>query len=49
MEYMFVAAIVTNNNSVALVRERTIPSERPPFDGEVSQRGGSPTTVISVF
>jgi hypothetical protein len=24
-----------NNNSVALVRERTIPTERPPFVGEV--------------
>jgi hypothetical protein len=25
-----------NNNSVALVRERTIPTERPPLVGEVS-------------
>jgi hypothetical protein len=45
---------------VALVRERTIPTERPPLVGEVSanfadrgvshgQCGGSPTAVISVF
>jgi hypothetical protein len=49
-----------NNNSIALVRERTIPKERPPLVGEVSanfgdievsrnQRRGSPTAVISVF
>jgi hypothetical protein len=46
-----------NNNSVALVRERTIPTERPLPVGEVSanfcgwlpcgHRGGSPTAVIS--
>jgi hypothetical protein len=28
--------IVTNNNSVALVRERTITTGRPPLVGEVS-------------
>jgi hypothetical protein len=27
--------IVQKKNSVALVRERTIPTERPPFVGEV--------------
>jgi hypothetical protein len=27
---------LTNNNSVAFVRERTIPIERPPLVGEVS-------------
>jgi hypothetical protein len=27
---------ITNNNYVALVRERTIPTERPPLVGEVS-------------
>jgi hypothetical protein len=27
---------VTNSNSVALVRERTLPTERPPLVGEVS-------------
>jgi hypothetical protein len=47
-------------NSVASVRERTIPTERPPLVGDVSanfcekmlprdQRDGSPTAVISVF
>jgi hypothetical protein len=47
-------------NSVALVRERTIPTERPPLVGEVSptfadrevshgQCDGSPTAVISIF
>jgi hypothetical protein len=48
-------------NSVDLVRERTIPTERPPLVGEVSakfcgyrgvshgQCGGSPTVVISVL
>ena len=47
-------------NSVALVRERTIPTERPPPVGEVSanfagrgvsrgQRNGSPWPLISVF
>ena len=47
--------------SVALVRERTIPTERPPPVGEVSanffagrgvsrgQRNGSPRPLISVF
>jgi len=46
---------------VALVRERTIPTERPPPVGEVSanffagrgvsrgQRNGSPRPLISVF
>jgi hypothetical protein len=44
---------------VALVREQTIPTERPPLVGEVSdnfadrgvshgQCGGSPTAVISI-
>jgi acyl-CoA synthetase (AMP-forming)/AMP-acid ligase II len=28
--------IIITNNSVALVRERTIPTERPPLVGEVS-------------
>ena len=48
-------------NSVALVRERTIPTERPPPVSEVSanffagrgvsrgQRNGSPRPLISVF
>ena len=47
-------------NSVALVRERTIPTERPPPVGEVSanfadrgvsrgQHNGSPRPLISVF
>jgi hypothetical protein len=47
-------------NSVALVRERTIPTERPPPVGEVSanfsgrgvsrgQRNGSPRPLITVF
>ena len=46
--------------SVALVRERTIPTERPPPVGEVvpnfagrgvsrGQRNGSPRPLISVF
>jgi hypothetical protein len=43
-------------NSVGLVSERTIPTERPPLVGEVSadrgvsrsQRGGCPTFIISV-
>jgi hypothetical protein len=46
---------------MALVREQTIPTERPPLVGKVSanvlrievvsrgQRGESPTAVISVF
>jgi hypothetical protein len=49
-----------NSNSVALVRERTIPTERPPLGGEVSanfadrgvsrsQHGRSPTAVFSNF
>jgi hypothetical protein len=51
---------IIKNNSVALVRERTIPTEPPPLVGAVSanfadrraslsQRCGSPTAVISVF
>jgi hypothetical protein len=47
-------------NFVALVRERTIPTERPPLVGEVSanfcglrmsrgQRNGFPRSLISVF
>jgi hypothetical protein len=28
--------LITNNNSVPLVRERTIPTKRPPLVGEVS-------------
>jgi hypothetical protein len=47
-------------NSGALVRQRTIPTERPPFVGEVSdsfteyrvlrgQRNESPRPLISVF
>jgi hypothetical protein len=47
-------------NSVALVRKRTIPTERPPLVGEVSatfsgervsrgQRNESPRPLISVF
>jgi hypothetical protein len=33
-------AIITNdtNNSMAVVRERTIPTERPPLVGEVSAK-----------
>jgi hypothetical protein len=49
-----------NNNSMALVHELTIPAERLPLVGEVSaniadrrgsrsQRGRSPTAVISIF
>jgi hypothetical protein len=49
-----------NNNSMVSVRERTIPTERPPLVGEVcanfanrgvsrSQRGGYHTAVITVF
>jgi hypothetical protein len=45
--------LVNNNNAMALVRERTTPTERPPLVGEVSanfcglrvlrsQRNGSP-------
>jgi hypothetical protein len=48
-----VTVIIINNNSVASVRKRTIPTERPPLVGEVSssflrwrvsrdQRNGSP-------
>jgi hypothetical protein len=48
------------NNSVALVRKRTIPTERPPLVGEVStnfseervsrgQRNESPRLLNSVF
>jgi hypothetical protein len=38
-----------NNNSVYLVRERTIPTERPPLVGEVSAKFcGSPMAVISI-
>jgi hypothetical protein len=47
-------------NSVALVRKWTIPTERPPYVGEVSanffgyrvsrdQRIGSPRPLISIF
>jgi hypothetical protein len=47
-------------NSVALVREGTIPTERPPLVGEVSanfcgkrvsrgERNGFPRSLISVF
>jgi hypothetical protein len=32
-------ALIITNNSVALVRERTIPTERPPLVGEVSADG----------
>src|SRR5215510_13445563 len=50
--------LINYNNSVALVRERTIPTERPPPVGEVSptfadrgvsrgQRNGSPRPLIS--
>jgi hypothetical protein len=53
-------AINMRMNSVALVRKRTIPTERPPHDDEVSanfcgyrvsrgQRNGSPQLLISVF
>jgi hypothetical protein len=45
-----------NNKSVASVRERTIPTKRPPFVSEVSRIEGCdvvsvaiPTAVISVF
>jgi hypothetical protein len=51
---------LTKLNSVALVRERTIPTERPPRVGEVSakfcgyrvsrgQSNGFPRSLISVF
>jgi hypothetical protein len=42
VHYLLVSSTVVlrkalvNNNSVALVRELTIPTERPPFVGEVS-------------
>jgi hypothetical protein len=47
-------------NSVALVRERTMPTERPPLVGEVvptfadrrelrGQRNGFPRSLISIF
>jgi hypothetical protein len=35
ISFMSLASIITNN-SVALVRERTIPTERPPIVSEVS-------------
>jgi hypothetical protein len=36
-ENMIIACLLlTDNNSVALVRERTIPTERPPLVSEVS-------------
>jgi hypothetical protein len=52
--------VLVKNTSVALARERTIPTKRQPLVGKVvpafadrgvlsSQGGGSPTTVISVF
>jgi hypothetical protein len=34
--YLFIIIIIIKLNSVALVRERTIPTERPPLVGEVS-------------
>jgi hypothetical protein len=51
---------IKQTNSVALVRKRTIPTERPPLVGEVSanfrgervsrgQRNESPQPLISVF
>jgi hypothetical protein len=51
---------VITNNSVDLVRERTIPTERPRLSAKLvptfadrgvsrNQRGGSPTAVISVY
>jgi hypothetical protein len=53
-------ALVKKENSVALVRERTISTERPPLVGEVSakfcgkkvsrgQRSGSPRPYSRVF
>jgi hypothetical protein len=33
---MYAGKQLINNNSVALARERTIPTERPPLVGEVS-------------
>jgi hypothetical protein len=61
-EHMIIPAdnIIPNNNSVALVLEQTIPTERPPLVGEVSAyfldrgvsrslRGGTPNAVILVL
>jgi hypothetical protein len=36
MCYKYMSALVITKNSVALVLERTIPTERPPLVGEVS-------------
>jgi hypothetical protein len=33
---IIIIIMTTNNDSVALVRERTIPTERPPLVGEVN-------------
>jgi hypothetical protein len=52
--------VQNKTNSVALVRKRTIPTERPPLVGEVSanfsgyrvsrgQRNESPRPLISIF
>jgi hypothetical protein len=57
---LYYKIITNNNNSVAWVRDLTIPTERPLHIGEVSanfeargvsrsQRGGSPTAVLSDF
>jgi hypothetical protein len=60
IDYLSAFDIVLKLNSVALVRKLTIPTERPPLNGEVSanfcgyrvsrgERNGSPRTLISVF
>jgi len=61
LSYLGVCTFCTKTKlySVALVRTRTIPTERPPPVGEVSafadrgvsrgQRNGSPQPLISVF
>jgi hypothetical protein len=59
-EYMVEMITKLKLNSAALVRERTIPTERPPLVGEDSanfcgqrvsrgQRNGFPRSLISVF
>jgi hypothetical protein len=56
-DYFITNLHVTSNNSMALVHEQTIMTERLPLAGEISadrgvlhsQHGGSLTAVISVF
>jgi hypothetical protein len=35
---IIIVIVITKPNSVALVRKRTIPTERPPLVGEVSEK-----------